>query len=237
METEMNNQQIYNIWAATYSNEPVNPFMESEHELMSRKLQNHCLDRTIIDAACGCGRIAKLCLEFGSSKVLAFDFSPDMVEKCKKLNVDQRLTVVSGDLLNIPIRENGWDVFVSSLAVGHVPDLLRVLSEAKRSLKPGGEIIISDFHPARAQAGFTRGTSAADGTYLQLTHYVHGIHDWVQSCNRLDLKIVDVQETHLNMKHHDFERWRHHPDVPSKERFDLAFKIPSVWMFHAKRLG
>ncbi|MFC3395066.1 class I SAM-dependent methyltransferase [Brenneria rubrifaciens] len=229
----MNNIEKYDTWSSLYSNQPFNPLMESEHIILKRKLQTCCLNRSIIDAACGAGRISKLCIEYGAKKILAFDYSNSMIEKCKKINKHSKLKVIHGNILNIPLADSSFDILVSSLAIGHVNSLFKVLSEAKRVVKKDGEIIISDFHPIRASCGFTRGF-IMNKTYIKLEHFIHDISSWIHCCNQLNLKIVDIQEGFIDEKHHNYEQWRNDPDISSKDKFELAFKIPSVWVIHAR---
>lgn len=229
----MNNTEKYDVWSYQYSNEPFNPLMESEHELLITKLQTCCLNRSVVDAACGCGRISKICIDYGAKDITAFDISYAMVEKCKEINKNAVLKVMQGNILDIPLSNNSFDLFISSLAIGHVHDLFTALSEAKRVIKNGGDIIISDFHPIRALCGFTRGFTI-NNSYIKLEHFIHSITSWIHCCNQLNLKIVDIQEGFISDKYHDYDKWCNDPDISSEEKFELAFKIPSVWVIHAR---
>ncbi|HAG1880147.1 TPA: class I SAM-dependent methyltransferase [Salmonella enterica] len=230
----MDNIEKYDMWSYNYTNEPFNPLMESEHHILKSKLQSYCLNRTVIDAACGCGRVSKLCIEYGAKKILAFDYSKLMVEKCKKMNSSSKLTVIQGNLLSIPLADNSFDIFISSLAIGHVHDLFTALSEAKRVITNGGDIIISDFHPVRALCGFSRGF-IKNNTHIKLEHFIHDVSNWIHCCNKLNLKLVDIQEGFIDNKYKDYNKWKNEPDLFNQEQFNLAFKIPSVWVIHLKK--
>ncbi|ENM5731876.1 class I SAM-dependent methyltransferase [Vibrio mimicus] len=231
----MNNINIYDKWASSYSNKPINPLMKSEHAIINNMLQTLCLNRTVLDAGCGCGRVSNLCLAYGASKVHAFDLSCGMVSACKKLNTDSRLEVKKGDLLKVPYEAEAFDLYVSSLAVGHINNLDLFLSEAHRVLKVRGDLVVSDFHPSRYLAGFKRGMRSQD-TYYELEHFVHSVSEWIKTLQDNNFDLLSIFEGFLDRKYYDFELYKDEPDVNNnKEKFDLAFKLPSVWVIHARK--
>ena len=231
----MRNNMIYDMWSDVYSNTPINPLMESEQAIISKKIFKLTQNKDVIDAACGCGRISKMCLDNGANKVYAFDVSSKMVAKCHILNKSPRLTVAHGNLLAVSLSDETYDVYISSLAIGHVDSLFSVLTEAKRVIKPGGDILISDYHPIRAQCGFKRGVHTKNG-YLELEHFTHRVSDWIYCLNQLSLAIVDIEEGYLDNTHLDYERWNEHPDIINETQFEFAFKIPAIWVIHAKKI-
>ncbi|MFB2712536.1 class I SAM-dependent methyltransferase [Aeromonas veronii] len=231
----MKNNMIYDIWSDMYSNTPINPLMESEQAIISKKIFKLTKNKNIIDAACGCGRISKMCLDNGADRVYAFDVSSKMVAKCQQLNKNPRLTVMHGNLLEIPLPDEIYDVYISSLAVGHVDSLFSMLKEATRVIKSDGDILISDYHPIRARCGFKRGVHTKDG-YLELEHFTHGISDWIYCLNQLNLAIVDIDEGYLDNAYLDYDKWSEHPDIINETQFEISFKIPAIWVIHAKKI-
>ena len=96
---------------------------------------------TALDAACGTGRHAAYLASLGH-KVVGVDSSLEMLTaaRAKVPQGDFRLA----DLHYLPLPDHRVDVVVCALALTHVPDLLPVLSEFERVLRPGGHLVISD---------------------------------------------------------------------------------------------
>jgi SAM-dependent methyltransferase len=129
----------YRNWAATYDLQ-ANQLIDQEQPIVRGILDRLPLG-TALDAACGTGRHAAYLASLGH-KVVGVDSSREMLTaaRAKVPQGDFRLA----DLHYLPLPDNGVDVVVCALALTHVPDLLPVLSEFKRVLRPGGHLVISD---------------------------------------------------------------------------------------------
>ena len=83
-----------------------------------------------------------------SGKVYGIDLSEKMVEISQKLaekeGRDEQIELSCGDALNLPYESESLDgIFMSfTLELFDTPDIILVLSECKRVLKPGGRIVI-----------------------------------------------------------------------------------------------
>jgi ubiquinone/menaquinone biosynthesis C-methylase UbiE len=82
-----------------------------------------------------------------SGKVTGIDFTDAMIEKARKnvaklgfTNVD----FVKGDIEEMPLADNQFDVIVSNCVLNLVPDKTKAFSEMLRVLKPGGHFCVSD---------------------------------------------------------------------------------------------
>ena len=82
-----------------------------------------------------------------TGKVTGLDFTEAMIAKAnqnaKKLgfaNVD----FIQGDIEEMPLPDNGFDVIVSNCVLNLVPDKVRAFAQMYRVLKPGGHFCVSD---------------------------------------------------------------------------------------------
>ena len=82
-----------------------------------------------------------------SGLVTGLDFTDEMLEKALKNNDKmgfENVDFVKGDIENIPLPDNTYDVVISNCVLNLVPDKVRAYSEIKRVLKPGGHFCVSD---------------------------------------------------------------------------------------------
>jgi SAM-dependent methyltransferase len=82
-----------------------------------------------------------------SGRVIGVDMTPDMVERARRAakaggyeNVEFRL----GEIEALPVPDESVDAIISNCVLNLSPSRDRVLAEARRVLKPGGRIMISD---------------------------------------------------------------------------------------------
>ncbi|MDX1285238.1 MAG: arsenite methyltransferase [Draconibacterium sp.] len=80
-------------------------------------------------------------------KVTGLDFTDEMIEKARK-NVKKtgfkNIDFVKGDIENMPLPENEFDVVISNCVLNLVPDKEKAFKETYRVLKPGGHFCVSD---------------------------------------------------------------------------------------------
>jgi arsenite methyltransferase len=82
-----------------------------------------------------------------SGRITGLDFTDEMVEKARKNNEKLGYTnieFVRGDIEEMPIPENQYDVVVSNCVLNLVPDKEKAFSEISRVLKKGGHFCVSD---------------------------------------------------------------------------------------------
>ncbi len=194
----------YARWAATYPPVPHNLLMEMEQAAMLELLpevRNKCA----LDLACGSGRYLNLLQERGAAHVIGLDLSREMLMAAQ---VHQK-KLLQGDLCGLPLASASFDLVVCGLAVGHVENLRRLIAEASRVLKAGGEILYSDFHPFGALAGWQRTFRDKDGKEYAVRHFTHRHEDHVAACRAAGLEMTAVCEPKIEVEH----KWRGFPAV------------------------
>lgn len=95
----------------------------------------------VLDAGCGPGFISRVLLEMGA-EVYSLDFSPNAIRKAKE-NHHDKLTLIRGDVSNLPFRENMFDVVYATDLIEHLYDGGIFLEETYRVLKPGGRLVLN----------------------------------------------------------------------------------------------
>jgi len=82
-----------------------------------------------------------------NGKVTGIDFTDEMLKKAiennKKLGY-KNIDFVRGDIEDMPLKDNSFDVIISNCVLNLVPDKEKTFSEILRTLKPGGHFCVSD---------------------------------------------------------------------------------------------
>jgi demethylmenaquinone methyltransferase/2-methoxy-6-polyprenyl-1,4-benzoquinol methylase len=99
-----------------------------------------------VDICCGtCDWTLSLAKASGSGQIVGLDFSPSMLEvgrnKVKNHQLDGSITLVEGNAMSLPFEDNKFDYATIGFGLRNVPDLVQVLHEMKRVVKPGGMLV------------------------------------------------------------------------------------------------
>ena len=105
-------------------------------------------DTKVLDLACGKGAVAvKTALRLGVN-VYGFDLFSEFIdyarEKAKEFQVDALCTFSVGDVNEIADRESGYDCTIFGAAGNILGPPSEMLAKLKKTVKPGGYIIIDD---------------------------------------------------------------------------------------------
>jgi len=146
----------YDRWAATYDAQPENVVFALESPLFNQLFARVSIEgKIVVDIGCGTGRHWPEILSRTPAAVLGVDPSPRMLERLKDHYPDARTMCAEGD--HLPgIADASCDVIISTLALAHVSDAARAIGEWCRILRPGGAMLITDFHPDAIRAGMKR---------------------------------------------------------------------------------
>ena len=105
-------------------------------------------DRWVVgDLGCGTGEVAATLAPF-VARVIAVDRSADMLQSAqRRLREHSNVDVRRGELEALPIADGELDAATLVLVLHHVPDPAAALTEAARTLRPGGRLLIVDMLP------------------------------------------------------------------------------------------
>ncbi len=139
--------------------------------------------KRLLDLGCGFGWILRWAMSQGAASVLGVDLSENMLTRARAETADHRVRYLRGDLENLDLPQEFFDVAVSSLALHYVEDLRRLVGAVFLSLVPGGHFVFSIEHPIY-MASMQPGWLATDdgGRTWPVDHYaVEGprITDWL----------------------------------------------------------
>jgi ubiquinone/menaquinone biosynthesis C-methylase UbiE len=101
----------------------------------------------VLDIGCGPGECVACELDlFGAASVKAIDLDPAMVEKAKTrlAGYGDRVSIVTGDVTDLPYPDGNLDAVFNFAVLHHVPDWRAALREIARVLAPGGHFFSQD---------------------------------------------------------------------------------------------
>jgi ubiquinone/menaquinone biosynthesis C-methylase UbiE len=177
----------YEHWAPLYPPRPHNPLMRAEQCAMSRLLPEVAGSQAL-DLAAGSGRYSQLLRESRAEHVVALDFCRPMLAQVSDASR------VCGNMLQLPFRDESFDVVVSGLALGHAADVFSLMSEMARVLRKGGRLLYSDFHPAASQNSMTRSFTDECGQSWTVPHHRHDLATQHEALAASGLTLEAAQE-------------------------------------------
>jgi demethylmenaquinone methyltransferase / 2-methoxy-6-polyprenyl-1,4-benzoquinol methylase len=101
---------------------------------------------TAIDVCCGtCDGAISFAQASQTGRVIGLDFSQKMLSigqmKLERQGLTEQVALIHGDALQLPFTDHTFDYAMIGFALRNVSDLVHVLGEMKRVVKPGGHVV------------------------------------------------------------------------------------------------
>ena len=214
---EMGVREGYAEWSKQYDGEAkANPLIALEEPVVL-ELLGDVSDLDVLDAACGTGRYALRLAEDGA-RVCGVDATEEMLAHGRRKAADQDLTVDlrHGNLDALPFEDGSFDLVLSALALCHIPDLGPAMAEFARVVRPGGRLLISDFHPFCLLIGWRTCFDRPEARYW-IENHLNLTEGYVRALLANDFELTDLRESVVDeraagiLSEHDIERFRGWP--------------------------
>lgn len=102
--------------------------------------------------------------------------------------------LAAADVRALPFASAAFDVVWCRLVIGHLPSVDAVYAELARVCRPGGTVIVTDFHPEAALAGHTRAFRDASGHLHHVEHHIHLPEDHRRAASAAGLDLAEVRD-------------------------------------------
>jgi malonyl-CoA O-methyltransferase len=214
----------YDKWASTYEREP-NPLVMLE-ERVTLELIGDVQGKRVLDLGCGTGRYCALLAERGGT-VIGLDPSLGMLDQARrKVTTRRHFELHHGIIETTSFPDEHFDLVISALTLGHLPELEPTLREAVRVLKTGSWMVISDIHPYWPVSGHNYTEFFDDtGQEYRIPEYPHLVEEYWHLFSKLSMCLEDIREPKI-------DNWlaRHFPSLQDYQEIPLAI------VFKARKL-
>jgi ubiquinone/menaquinone biosynthesis C-methylase UbiE len=115
-------------------------------------------DQTVVDLGCGPGYFTLPAAELvgPGGRVYGVDVQPEMVEACRQRAAEagvRQVEVIRSGETHVPLPDGIADLVLASVVLHEAKDRAAFLREARRLLKPGGEVAVIEFRKEGGQPG------------------------------------------------------------------------------------
>lgn len=219
----------YDLWSEKYDYQADNLMLALDEEIFSGLMNSLNLqDKIIADIGCGTGRHWGKILEHQLRKLIGFDISEGMLKILQQKFPQSETHHVINDELQ-ELKNESCDIIFSTLTIAHIKDAKKALQEWNRILKPGGEIIVTDYHPAALAKGGKR-TFNHNSKTIAVKNYVHPIEKIKEIAGQLNLKVLRLVERSIDERVKPFYEKQNALPV-----FEVWKGTPIIYGIHLKK--
>ena len=195
--------EAYDQWSAEYDSQPDNLMLALDEQLVAALFEEINLESKVIaDIGCGTGRHWEKIRNQNPKKIFGYDVSAGMLAMLKQKYPESETFLLKDNIL--PGLENyACDLIISTLTIAHIQDLAGALKEWHRVLKPGGSLLITDYHPVALRKGARR-TFRHQNKTIAIRNYIHPIEKLSELTGQLGLQRVRLMERKIDeeVKHY-----------------------------------
>jgi malonyl-CoA O-methyltransferase len=180
----------YDRWSQQYD-EQANPTRDLDERLLPQ-LAPPLAGRIVVEAGCGTGKNSRW-LAPRCARLIGLDFSAAMLGVARRRVAAPHVHYIQADLTAVwPLRAASADVVLFNLVLEHVPDVAPVFRQAACVLRPGGQLYVSEFHPARLAAG--KGATIAGEGGAVFGSYLNTEADYLEALTAAGLELERVAD-------------------------------------------
>jgi SAM-dependent methyltransferase len=181
----------YALWAHLY--EPFDRRFDIDLFERSALLARRVASASVVDLACGTGRIGRWRAAAGAREVVGVDLTAEMLQRADERGGYAEL--VQTDFCATGLEAGRFDGVVTSMALCHARDLGAVFREVARLSKPGGWFALVDYHPFFLMSGIpTHFHDPATGEPTAIVDHVHALSDYFRSAREVGLVLREFEE-------------------------------------------
>ncbi|HXM06297.1 MAG TPA: class I SAM-dependent methyltransferase, partial [Candidatus Acidoferrum sp.] len=147
----------------------------------------------VVEIGCGTGKNTEWLAS--AAEVVALDFSDKMIEIARQRVRSNRVTFLQHDVRQPwPVADRFADLITCDLVLEHIEDIGAVFKHARRAMKPGGTLFVSEFHPFRQLLGRQARFAGGDAEEIKIPAFLHDTSDFVRAGLAEGLQLTQLSE-------------------------------------------
>jgi ubiquinone/menaquinone biosynthesis C-methylase UbiE len=184
-------KDAYNQWSLIYDTN-LNKTRDIEALALREMLKNVSF-KSCLEMGCGTGKNTSWLLE-RSERLVAVDFSPEMLAKAKEKIKSSKVSFIEADItMSWNFISQTFDLITFSLVLEHVHDLNHIFKEAARASHSGSYLYLGELHPFKQYAG-TKARFENEEETTVLTCYTHNISDFISAAAANGFELIWLNE-------------------------------------------
>lgn len=230
-QIEAGPEQAYDLWADSYDKQPGNLMLDLDEELFPDLLKEIDLtNKKVADIGCGTGRHWEKLYSQKPLLLYGFDVSSGMLQQLQEKYPYAITQKITGNL-HKDIPNSFFDVIICTLTIAHINNMEEAIAEWQRILKPGGDIILTDFHPTALANGGKR-TFSYNNRSVSITNYVHTVDDVQKAGLNEGLEVMNYKQIKVSEKHKIYYEQKNALHV-----FNKFVHTPIIYGIHLKKIN
>jgi ubiquinone/menaquinone biosynthesis C-methylase UbiE len=203
--------------------------LDLDEKIFSSLLENIDLENKLVaDIGCGTGRHWQKIYEKSPALLTGFDVSAGMLKQLRIKYPSANTRHVTDNLLK-GLPDASFDCIISTLTIAHIKDIHETIASWSRILKVGGDLVITDFHPAILAKGGKRSFRSGNKT-LSVLNYVHPLEELLKILGENGFGFIKLEEKFINDEVRFYYENQHAINV-----FDRFNGMPVIFGLHLKK--
>jgi len=219
----------YDDWSGSYDAQPDNLMLDLDAQLFDGFIKKMDLkNKRVADIGCGTGRHWHKLYALKPYLLMGFDVSEGMLCRLKQkfpLALAEKIT--DNHLNKVP--DSFADCIISTLTIAHIKNIEQAIAAWSRIIKAGGDLYITDFHPAILAKGGKR-SFRYNGNTLAVVNYVHPLKKLKEIFHKYRFNIIEQEERYVDEKVRPCYELQN--ALPVYERFK---DMPLIYALHLKK--
>jgi ubiquinone/menaquinone biosynthesis C-methylase UbiE len=182
----------YDMWAETYD-----ACENATRDLDALVLRAQPFELTgahVVEIGCGTGKNT-VWLASEAAEVVALDFSGNMIHTARERVRSERVRFIEHDIRQPwPIPEDFADLVTCDLVLEHIEDIRPLFGHARRVMRPGGTLFISELHPYRQLLGKQARFADASANMVYVPAFAHDTAAFVEAGLSAGLQLTQLAE-------------------------------------------
>jgi len=187
----MSIEKAYDQWSTQYDSNK-NKTRDLDHKVTQEILNTRDF-RSVLELGCGTGKNT-VWLQTKAEKILAVDFSEEMLNIAKKKINSEKVAFLKADITKTwDWSSEKFDLVTCNLILEHIRELDFIFQQAFSKLEPGGFFFISELHSFKQYIG-SKARFESEDQLIELETFTHHISEFIDAAESAGFELNKLNE-------------------------------------------